>query len=379
MKPIYCDIAATTPLDPQVSRVMAQTAVDCFGNPSSIHRFGQQSKTVVEKARRQIAAALGAAPAEIFFTSAGSEANNLALKGLLKPGDHLVTSTYEHPSVRKTATFLEENGISVTWVKPDSQGLIQPRQVADACQENTRLISIMFANNELGTINPIGEIAGVARLRQIPFHTDAVQVFGKIPVDVNALGVDLLSMSAHKLYGPKGVGALYIRRGIGLQRQIHGGSQESNLRAGTENVAGIAGFGLAAELATNRIDDHHHHLNQLTDLLEKLLAKQGIHFRVNGTRQLPGVRNITFFQVPAQALVIRLDQKGIAISAGSACASGTAKPPITLTEIGLPEAEALSSVRISFGKYHTPEDIQLLVEQITHIVRPLQTGAKELG
>ena len=375
IKRIYCDISATTPLDPQISEFLIDLNEHIYGNPSSIHREGQAAKAVVEKSRRQLANALNSNPEEIIFTSSGSESNNMVLKGVLNPGDHFITSSYEHPAILKVLPFLESKNISTTIVNPDKNGLIHPSDIEENINANTRLISIMWVNNELGTINPISEIGSIARNRNILFHSDAVQALGKIYINVDETPVDFLSMSAHKLYGPKGIGALYKRGGSKLEPLIHGGGQESNLRASTENIGGIAGFGMAAELSTSKLKENTNHILCLESYFLNLLNEQNISYTINGTKRIPGVFNITFHGVNGQDLVLQLDFSGIGISFGSACTSGTVKASEMLLEMGITKEDALSTVRISFGKIHQLEDVKKVADSIGEI---LQSSVKEL-
>ena len=375
IKRIYCDISATTPLDPQISEFLIDLNEHIYGNPSSIHREGQAAKAVIEKSRRQLANALNSKSEEIIFTSSGSESNNMVLKGVLNPGDHFITSSYEHPAILKVLPFLESKNISTTIVNPDKNGLILPSDIEENINANTRLISIMWVNNELGTINPISEIGSIARNRNILFHSDAVQALGKIYINVDETPVDFLSMSAHKLYGPKGIGALYKRRGSKLEPLIHGGGQEHSLRASTENIGGIAGFGMAAELSTSKLKENTNHILRLESYFLNLLNEQNISYTINGTKRIPGVFNITFHGVNGQDLVMQLDFSGIGISFGSACTSGTVKASEMLLEMGITKEDALSTVRISFGKIHQLEDVKKVADSIGEI---LQSSVKEL-
>ena len=375
IKRIYCDISATTPLDPQISEFLIDLNEHIYGNPSSIHREGQAAKAVVEKSRRQLANALNSKSEEIIFTSSGSESNNMVLKGVLNPGDHFITSSYEHPAILKVLPFLESKNISTTIVNPDKNGLIHPSDIEENINDNTRLISIMWVNNELGTINPISEIGSIARNRNILFHSDAVQALGKIYINVDETPVDFLSMSAHKLYGPKGIGALYKHRGSKLEPLIHGGGQEYSLRASTENIGGIAGFGMAAELSTSKLKENTNHILRLESYFLNLLNEQNISYTINGTKRIPGVFNITFHGVNGQDLVMQLDFSGIGISFGSACTSGTVKASEMLLEMGITKEDALSTVRISFGKIHQLEDVKKVADSIGEI---LQSSVKEL-
>jgi len=376
IKRIYCDISATTPLDPKISKFLIDLNDQIYGNPSSIHREGQAAKAVIEKSRRQLANALNSNPEEVIFTSSGSESNNMVLKGVLNPGDHFITSSYEHPAILKVLPFLKNNNISISIVKPDKNGLILPSEIEENINASTRLISIMWVNNELGTINPISEIGSIARNRNILFHSDAVQAFGKIDINVDKTPVDFLSISAHKLYGPKGVGALYKRRGAKLEPLIHGGGQENSLRASTENIGGIAGFGMAAELSTSNFEKNTDHILRLESYFLNLLNEQNISYTINGSKRIPGVFNITFHGVNGQDLVLQLDFSGIGISFGSACTSGTVKASEMLLGMGIAKEDALSTVRISFGKIHQLEDVKKVADSIVAI---LQNSVKELA
>ena len=368
MNRIYFDISATTPLDPLVSDLMYDLQKTTFGNPSSIHREGQAARAVIEKSRRQLAISLCCSPEEIIFTSSGSESNNMVLKGVLISGNHLITSSYEHPAILKVLPYLEDIGVEFSLVKPDHNGIVQPESVEEKIRENTRLISIMHVNNELGTINPILEIARISQAKKILFHSDAVQALGKIPLDMGEIPVDFLSMSAHKLYGPKGTGALFIRKGSQLRPLIYGGAQENNLRASTENISGIGGFGMAAELATKSLTENTEHISRLETHLLSQLDEEEIEYHVNGTQRVPGVLNMTFPNIDGQNLVMQLDMAGIGISFGAACASGTAKTSSFLLGMGLTEEESLSTVRISLGKIHSLEDVDTLVNTIHQIL-----------
>lgn len=368
MKQIYCDHSATTPVAPEVLDLMDEILKNNFGNPSSIHRYGQSAKAIIEKARKQIADVLVCSPGEIFFTGGGSESNNTVLKGFLNSGDHFITSSIEHPSIMIPAEELQNSGIDITYVKPDHNGIIQMESILNEIKENTKLISIMMVNNELGTINPIAEIGDLEKPHNILFHTDAVQAFGKIPLNVSELSIDFLSISAHKLYGPKGVGILYMRNGNSIDPLISGGGQEMNIRAGTENVAGIAGLGLAAEIAVKNIAPMTEKMNNLTKQFLAELNLSNFEFSVNGINLIPGVLNITFPGVSGQNLMINLDLEGIAISYGAACASGTPKPPRVLLETGMHPDQAKCSVRISFGKSNQIEDVDHIIQAIEKII-----------
>ena len=368
MNRIYFDISATTPIDPQVADVMHELQRHTYGNPSSIHREGQAARVVIEKSRRQLSAALHCLPEEIIFTSSGSESNNMVLKGSLNRKDHFITSSYEHPAVLEVLPFLQDNGIDFSLVKPDHSGIIKPESVKKEIRTNTRLISIMFVNNELGTINPISEVAQLSHDKGILFHSDAVQALGKISLNMNDIPADFLSMSAHKLYGPKGVGALFIRKGNNLKPLIVGGGQEANLRASTENISGIGGFGMAVELATMNLKENIEHINCLETHFLNQLNEKDIDYKINGSERVPGVLNMTYPNIDGQNLVMQLDLAGIGISYGAACASGTAKTSDILLDMGLTKENALSTVRISFGKIHSLKDIETVANAIHQIL-----------
>jgi len=368
MNRIYFDIAATTPIDPRVANYMHNLQIQTYGNPSSIHREGQAARAIIEKSRREMAISLCCIPEEIIFTSSGSESNNMILKGVLNSGDHFITSSYEHPAILKVLPYLEEKGVVFSLIKPDKNGIVQPKSIEKEIRENTKLISIMYVNNELGTINPILDIAHICQEKNILFHSDAVQALGKIPLNVTDIPADFLSMSAHKLYGPKGAGALFIRKGSSLKPLIYGGGQEANLRASTENIAGIGGFGIAVELAAMNLEENSLHITRLETLFISQMDERGIDYNINGTHRIPGVLNITFPNVDGQNLVMQLDMVGIGISFGSACASGTVEASNMLLNMGLTKKEALSTVRISLGKIHNFEDVKTVVKTIHEIL-----------
>lgn len=367
MNRIYFDISATTPIDPRVADFMHNLQKKTYGNPSSIHREGQAARAVIEKSRRELAVALSCTPEEIIFTSSGSESNNMILKGVLNTGDHFITSSYEHPAILKVLPYLKEKGVELSLIKPDKNGIIQPRSVEEKIQDNTKLISIMYVNNELGTINPILEISRISHDKGILFHSDAVQALGKIPLDVSDISADFLSMSAHKLYGPKGTGAAFIRKGSTLKPLIYGGEQEHSLRASTENICGIGGFGMAVELATMRLEENSEHINRLETHFINQLGEREIEYKINGTKRVPGVFNMTFPYLDGQNMVMQLDLAGIGISFGAACASGTVKASTMLLDMGLTKKDSLSTVRISFGKIHSLDDVKTVVKTIHQI------------
>jgi cysteine desulfurase len=367
-KMIYCDSAASTPLDENVIAEMTAISSSIFGNPSSIHKFGQETKAVIERARLSIANDLGCDLSEIIFTGSGSESNNIALLGILKEGDHLITSSYEHPAVLNIARNLEKIGVNVSYISPDNNGLIDPNHIENEIKENTKLISVMYVNNELGTINPIDEIGAIARKNNILFHTDAVQIVGKEKINLNSQNIDLLSLSAHKFYGPKGVGALYLKNGINLTTTYFGGGQEKNLRPGTENVSGIHGMAIALHKSTKELSSWIETVNEYEDMFINELSNSKIKFIINGENRLPGIINITFIDILSADLVMALDMDGYAISGGSACSSGSAKPSATLKEIGMDDEMAMRTVRISFGKNLTTQNIQGLSKSISNII-----------
>ena len=376
MKKIYFDIAATTPVDPKVATLMSHVMTQTFGNPSSIHKFGQESHSVIERARLQLATALSCEPGEIIFTGGGSESNNLVLQGILSSGDHIITSTYEHPAILNVVEALQIKGLETTLINPTKNGVIDCNEIINAIQPNTKLISIMAVNNELGTINPIAQLSEIAVENSILFHTDAVQMFGKLPMDLSEIHIDFMSISAHKLYGPKGVGALYIRQGNILPAILHGGGQENNLRPGTENIPGIAGFGLAAELATQNIAPNIKNILELETRFLTGLAENGIEFTRHCNSHIPGLMNISFHDVKSKLLLMNLDMEGVAISAGSACSSGTLKASKVLLQMGVSEKLASESVRISLGKLHAKQDVDYTIQKISELIPRLQNSAE---
>jgi len=379
MKRIYLDHNATTPLRPEVLEAMLPYFHEKFGNPSSIHRFGQEVKKGVEEAREQVARLIHAHPREIVFTGSGTEANNLAIKGavslLQKKGRHLITSSIEHPAVLKTCQYLENQGLRVTYLPVDRYGMVDPEEVRESITPETILISVMHSNNEVGTIQPVQEIGQIARAHGILFHTDAIQSVGKLPVDVRSLGVDFLSISAHKIYGPKGVGALFIKDGTLIEPLHHGGHHELNRRAGTENVSGIVGFGKASELAFEELERNREKMESLRDhFWEKI--REGIdNVYLNGhpTKKLPNTLNVTFEFIEGESLVINLDLFGIATSTGSACTSGALEPSHVLIAMGVPALQAQGSLRLSIGRESTLEEVDQTVDVLKETVRRLRS------
>ncbi|MDI9571353.1 MAG: cysteine desulfurase family protein [Pseudomonadota bacterium] len=375
---IYLDHSATTPVDPEVLGAMMRYFANNFGNPGSIHQFGRLAREAVDRAREQTAALIGAAPDEIVFTGSGTEADNLAILGAAaaaKPGkDHLITSASEHHAVLNTCKYLESKGFSVSYLAVDATGTVDPDDVRRAMTDRTLLISIMHGNNEIGTVAPLGEIAGAARQRGIPLHTDAVQSVGKIPVAVDELGVDLLSLSGHKFHGPKGIGALYARRGVPLAPVMFGGRQENGLRSGTENVPGIVGLGKACALARRDLPWQMDRLLEMRNLLEKLIREKIDAVRCNGHpfRRLPHVLSVSFRGVSGDAVVRELDRRGIAASAGAACASGTPQISHVLAALRIPEDYASGTVRFSLGRGNTEEQLAVSVDILAEIIQRLR-------
>jgi len=378
MKRVYLDYAATTPTHPDVVKAMLPYLNDAFGNPSSMHSFGQEAKRAVEEARETIAALIGAKNDEIVFTSGGTEADNFALKGVAYAnehrGNHIITSSIEHHAVIEPLKSLEQRGFKVTYLPVDQYGMVDPQDVRKAVNEKTILISVMHANNEIGTIEPIAEIGRIAKERRVYLHTDAVQTVGHIPVDVNELGVDLLAMSAHKLYGPKGVGALYIRKGTKVAPFMHGGEQEQRRRASTENVPGIVGFGKAADIAQNEMRAEVERLALLRDQLIKGLLERIDNMQLNGhpSKRLPNNVNVSIQFVEGESMLLSLDMEGIAASTGSACSSSTLTPSHVLLALGLQPEQAHGSLRFTLGRETTKEEIGRVLEALPPIVAKLR-------
>ena len=367
-KQLYFDIAATTPMDIDVAEIIHRANIENYGNPSSMHMSGQKSHNIVERSRTSIAQILNCKTSEIIFTSGGSESNNIVLKGILKKGDHLITSSYEHPSVLNLAKHLQQNGVEVSFIKPLEHGSISAEQVKSEIKSNTKLISIMYVNNELGTINPISEIGDIALENKILFHSDTVQFIGKEKLDLSKINIDFATICAHKFYGPKGVGGLFCKSGIVLNPLIDGGGQENGLRAGTENISSILGMAKALEISNNTLLENKKKILELENYFIGLLENSNIQYRLNGINRLKGIMNLTFFGVEGHGLLMNLDMQGIAISYGSACSSGSANAPQALIEMGMEEKEARCSVRISIGKMIEKNDIKELFETICNII-----------
>ena len=365
---LYFDIAATTPLNHEVADHIHEINKNIYGNPSSIHQIGQKAHNIIARSRKKIATLLNCKESEVYFTSGGSESNNIALRGSIAPGDHFITSSYEHPAISNVASFFEKQNIEVTYINPDSNGIINPEDVYKELKSNTKLISIMLANNEIGSINPLKDIVSLCKNENIFIHTDAVQCIGKKNLDMVDLNIDSLSLGAHKFYGPKGIGALYIKNGTSINPLIIGGGQEKGISPGTENVALISGMAYALEISIKNIVDSTNHINKMESLFLKLLEETDIKYKINGANRLPGFINITFFDFDGHGLLLNLDMRNIAISFGSACSSGSAKASNALLSIGMDEKTANSTVRITIGSFIKRDDIINLVNTIKEII-----------
>jgi len=382
---IYFDHNATTPVDPAVADAVARAMSGTFGNASSVHHFGQQAKAVLDEARSAVAALISAEPSEVVFTSGGTESDNFAIRGVaeaLEPAGrrHLIASSIEHEAVLVTLRALARRGWRTTLLSVDQSGILKPETLAAALTEDTAVVSVMHANNEIGTIQPIPELARIAHERGALFHTDAVQSIGKISVDVRALGADFLSLSAHKFNGPKGVGALWIKRGARVTSVMTGGKHERNRRAGTENVPGIAGLGVAAQLAARKLTTEGARLAALRNRLEEAILANVPGTAINGAREprVPNTTNISFDAVEAESLLIALDLEGVAVSTGSACSSGTLEPSHVLRAMGLPSPRTQNSIRMSLGAGNTDAEVDFVVSKLPAIVEKLRslTGAR---
>jgi cysteine desulfurase len=378
-KRIYMDYAATTPVRPEVTEAMLPYYTEFWGNPSSIYTCGQEARRGLEEARGKIAALLGAREEEIIFTSGGTESDNTAIEGVCfanqNKGNHIITTSIEHHAILMSCRFMEERGFSVTYLPVDKYGLIDPDAVKKAITPKTVLISIMHANNEIGTIEPIEEISKIAKEADVYLHTDAVQTVGHIPTKVDELGVDLLALSAHKFYGPKGIGVLYIRKGTKLTPFVHGGEQERGRRASTENVAGAVGLGRAAELAGKELEPEMKRLTALRDKLINGVLKGIPNSYLNGhpTKRLPNNTNFSFDYIEGESILLNLDQQGICVATGSACTSSSAEPSHVLRACGLPPILAHSSIRLSMGKWTEAEDIDTILKKLPPIVEKLRS------
>jgi len=375
---IYMDYNATTPVHPEVLEAFLPFYRDSFGNPSSIHLAGRRVKAAVEEAREKVASFLGCKPVEVIFTSSGTEADNMAIKGVASAargkGDHIITTRVEHPAVLNTCLYLEKEGYRVTWLDVDSAGLLDPDRLEECITERTILISAMHANNETGTIFPIAEIGEIAARRRIPFHCDAVQAAGKLPIDCRQMNVGLLAVSGHKLGAPQGIGALVVRQGIKAHPLLHGGSQERNRRAGTENVAGIVAMGKACELAQASLLTEAERLRELRDRLENGILARLPEVRINGDKKkrLPNTTNISFAGVEADSLLANLDLAGIAVSSGAACSSGALRMSHVLAAMGVEPAMAKGSIRFSLGRENSAADVESLLAVLPEIVERLR-------
>ena len=378
MKSFYFDNAATTRVRDEIVKKMIPYYCIEYGNPSSIYTLGRSSKRAIEKAREQIANLIGAESKEIYFTSGGSESDNTALNGIAnlkkKNGKHIITSRIEHPAILETCKKLEEDGYKISYLNVDENGLINLGELANIINDETILISIMFANNEIGTIQQIEKIAQIAHSKDIIFHTDAVQAVGNIKIDVKKMGIDMLSLSSHKIYGPKGVGALYVKNGIDFERFINGGHQEKNKRAGTENVAGIVGFGEAGEIISRNLDKHIVHLRELRDYYLEEVSSKIKNIKINGSleNRLPGNANISFEGINGGDLLLELDNKGICASSASACSSSSSLPSHVLTAIGVEKRFINGALRTTFGAYNTKDEVDYLVNALIETVTKLR-------
>lgn len=374
----YFDNAATTSLSKEVLDEMLPYLKDNYGNASAIYSIGRDAKKAVEDSRKKVANAINANEKEIYFTASGSEADNTAIRGIAyaykNKGNHIITSKIEHPAVLNTCKKLEKEGFEVTYIGVDKNGIIDLEELKNSIKDTTTIISIMFANNEIGTIEPIKQIAKIAKEHGVIFHTDAVQAVGNVAIDVKDLGIDALSMSAHKFHGPKGVGVLYVSNKVKFEKLIEGGHQERNKRAGTENVAGIVGIGKAIEIATKNLEKNTNHLKELRDYYIKNIEEKIKYVRLNGDRKnrLPGNANISFRFIEGESLLLNLDLKGICASSGSACTSGSLDPSHVLLAIGLPHEIAHGSLRISFGIDNTKEDVDYLIDNLVEIITRLR-------
>ncbi|MEM3563303.1 MAG: cysteine desulfurase NifS [Candidatus Jordarchaeaceae archaeon] len=376
MRRVYMDHAATTYVDPRVVRAMLPYFTEYFGNASSLHSFGREAKEALENSREIIAKALGASPDEIFFTSGGTESDNLAIKGVMyanRGKNHIITSIIEHHAVLETCNNLQEMGFNVTYLPVDRHGLVSLSQLEDSLTQKTGLVTIMHANNEIGTIEPIKEIGELTREHGVYLHTDAVQSFGKIPTNVDDLNVDLLSISGHKIYGPKGVGVLYIREGVKIEPVQHGGGHERGMRSGTENVPGIVGLAKAVEISQAEMKKESQRLLSLRDrLIEGVLEIDDSWLNGHPSQRLPNNCNFSFERVEGESLILRLDAKGVAASTGSACSSGSGAPSHVLTSIGLTPEQANGSLRLTLGKCNTEEDVDYVLEVLPEVVSDLR-------
>lgn len=378
MKEVYFDNAATTKLDERVLEEMMPYLKNEYGNASSIYKLGRNAKKAVEDSREKIAKVINARPEEIYFTAGGSESDNTIIRGIAyeykNKGNHIITSKIEHPAVLETCRQLEKEGFEITYLDVDENGIVKLEELKNSIRKDTILITVMFANNEIGTIQPIKEIGEIAKENKIYFHTDAVQAVGIEKIDVVEMNIDALSMSGHKFYGPKGIGALYVRKGIKFQKLINGGHQEKNKRAGTENVPAIVGMGKAIEMAYENLDEHRKKIRDLRDYYISEVEKRIPYIKINGDleKRLPGNANISFRFIEGEGMLLNLDLKGICASSGSACTSGSLDPSHVLLAIGLPHEIAHGSLRVSIGKDNTKEEVDYLLDNLEQIVKRLR-------
>ncbi len=377
-KIVYMDHAATTYAAPEVVEAMLPYFSEKFGNPSSVYGIGQENKAAVEEARAKVAAAINAEPNEIYFTAGGTESDNWVLKGVafanIRKGKHIITTAVEHHAILHAAEWLQSQGFEVTYLPVDQYGMVSPADVEKAIRPDTILISVMYANNEVGTIQPIAEIGAIARAHGIYFHTDAVQAVGHVPIDVKAEHIDMLSLSGHKFYGPKGIGVLYIRRGVRIQNLLHGGAQESRHRAGTENVAGIVGLGAAIERSVVAMPEESARLTAMRDhMIRELLKIPASHLNGHPTQRLPNNVNITFEYIEGEGILLLLNMFGICASTGSACNSASLEPSHVLTAMGVPHEIAHGSVRLTLGERNTEEDVSYVLEKLPEVVGKLRS------
>ena len=375
---MYMDHAATTYAAPEVVEAMLPYFSEKFGNPSSVYGIGQENKAAVEEARAKVAAAINAEPNEIYFTAGGTESDNWVLKGVafanIRKGKHIITTAVEHHAILHAAEWLQSQGFEVTYLPVDQYGMVSPADVEKAIRPDTILISVMYANNEVGTIQPIAEIGAIARAHGIYFHTDAVQAVGHVPIDVKAEHIDMLSLSGHKFYGPKGIGVLYIRRGVRIQNLLHGGAQESRHRAGTENVAGIVGLGAAIERSVAAMPEESARLTAMRDhMIRELLKIPASHLNGHPTQRLPNNVNITFEYIEGEGILLLLNMFGICASTGSACNSASLEPSHVLTAMGVPHEIAHGSVRLTLGERNTEEDVSYVLEKLPEVVGKLRS------
>lgn len=379
MRKVYLDHNATTPVHPDVLQAMLPYYKDKFGNPSSVHQSGRDAKDALEQSRETVAKLINAAPSEIYFTSGGTESDNLALKGTAlaqrNKGKHIITSQTEHPAVLESCKFLKKEGYEITYLSVDKYGFVDPDDLRKSIRKDTILVSIMHANNETGLIQPIDELSRISKDNGAHFHSDAVQSYGKLPIDVQKLPADMLSISAHKIYGPKGVGAIYIRKGTRITSMAHGGHHERSRRAGTENIPGVVGLAKAAEVASKDMEKLDRNLKSLTDSFFKKLSKKIPDVFSNGhpEKRLSSTMNVSFKGVEGESIILSLDMKGVAVASGSACTSGALEPSHVLSAMGIDPALAQSSIRFSFGRDNTMEDVNYVVDVLPEIIARLRS------